>query len=276
MADDRDEAPEGTRTYALRRLPLTDGGMNLHDVVRTVPLEVPVAIEFGGIGYAVMMTTPIDLPDFIAGFAISEGLASPDEIETPAIVRHGGGWIARMPIPARSTERVAQRARTRLSESGCGLCGMDSIAAVLAPLPPLTARPGGDAAAVAQALASLGERQTLGRASGATHVAALCRGDGRIVMAREDVGRHNALDKLIGAAAAADHGFADHFVLMSSRCSQELVEKCVRAGIPALVTISAPTSFAVDRAREAGLTLLCLARRDSALVANDPLGLFAP
>lgn len=241
---------------------------------RAVPIEAPIALEFNGIGYAVMMGTPIDLEDFVTGFTIGEGLATAADRIAPSVTELDGGWIVRAHLPDWSIPRVLERARTRVSESGCGICGIDSIAAALAPLPVLVARLTVERGAIARALTQLGDHQRLGRATGATHAAAFCDVAGDIVLAREDVGRHNALDKLIGALARHGISGAAGFVLLSARCSQELVEKTVRAGIPMLVTISAPTSLAVDRAREAGLALAVLARNDTMLIAHDPGGSF--
>ena len=241
------------------------------DLARIVPVETPVAIEFNGIGYAVMMATPVDLDDFVTGFVLAEGLCRPEEIETVQLHETQGGWVARANLPPRCMPRLLERARTRVSESSCGICGIDSIAAALAPLPPLLAAPPAiDPSCIHKALSALPDHQHLGAATGAVHAAAFCSFDGEIVMLREDVGRHNALDKLIGALARRSVNGADGFVLLSARCSQELVEKTVRAGIPMLATISAPSSLAISRAREAGLTLLALARSDTALIVNDP------
>ncbi|OYY91860.1 MAG: sulfurtransferase FdhD [Sphingomonas sp. 28-66-16] len=241
---------------------------------RAVPIEAPIALEFNGIGYAVMMGTPSDLEDFVAGFTISEGLATADEITEPSVSELAGGWIVRAQLPDRSMPRILERARNRVSESGCGICGIDSIAAALAPLPPVRAGISVDRAAIARALARLRDHQMLGRATGATHAAAFCSPAGDIVLGREDVGRHNALDKLIGGLARQGTATAAGFVVLTARCSQELVEKAVRAGFPMVVTISAPTSLAVDRAREAGLALAVLARDDTMLVVNDPRSSF--
>ena len=244
------------------------------DTARIVPVETPVAIEFNGIGYAVMMATPTDLEDFVAGFAHAEGLARCDEIADVQLVEAGGGWVARANLPERSLPQILERARTRVSESGCGICGIDSVAAALAPIAPVSAIPNATPAAVHRALTDLRSRQALGQATGAAHAAAFCNPAGDILLVREDVGRHNALDKLIGALGRARIDREQGFVLLSARCSQELVEKTVRAGIPMLVTISAPSSLAIARAREGKLTLLALARNDTALVINDPHDLF--
>lgn len=236
-----------------------------------MPVEAPVAIEYNGIGYAVMMATPADLEAYAIGLTLAEGLAAhADEIEDVQVHQAEGGWAVRVTLPPQRIGAVVDRARTRASESSCGLCGIDSIEQVLRPLPPVTARIATSRGAIASALAALADHQPLGRETGAAHAAAFCAPDGNILAAKEDVGRHNALDKLIGTLAQTGTDPATGFILLSARCSYELVEKTVRAGCPMLVTISAPTSLAVERAVAAGLTLVSLARTDSALVINDP------
>lgn len=259
------------RGYSVQRLGLADAGDAT--IERQVPIEAPVALEYNGIGYAVMMATPSDLKEFAIGFSFAEGLATRvedfEEIEVHAVE---GGWVVRMTVPVERMETVTARARARVSESSCGLCGMESIEQILRALPPVTARIGTTRLAISSALAALGDHQPLGRATGAVHAAAFCSPEGLILEACEDVGRHNALDKLIGLLALKGISPASGFILLSARCSYELVEKTVRAGCPLLVTISAPTSLAVERATAAGLTLVALARSDSALVVNDPHG----
>ena len=237
---------------------------------RSVAIEAPVAIEYNGIGYAVMMATPADLTDFAIGLTLSEGLATADGIVAVDPHEIEGGWIVRITLAQDRLEPVIARARTRVSESSCGLCGMESIEQVLRPLPPVTSRIATSRQAIEVALTALPDLQPLSAATGAVHAAAFSAPDGRILMVREDVGRHNALDKLIGALAVAGIGADSGFILLASRCSYELVEKVARANCPLLVTISAPTSLAVERAEAAGLTLAALARRDSMLVLADP------
>jgi FdhD protein len=258
----------------MRRLGLAEPGD--HALERAVPIEAPVSVEICGIGYAVMMATPGDLHDYAVGFALNEGLVEGcGQITGIDVHEVTGGWIVRITLPMDRAERVFERARRRVSESSCGLCGMDNIDEVLRPLPPVTARISTDGTAIARALAGLRDHQPLGRATGAAHAAAFCTPDGTILHAREDVGRHNALDKLIGALARKGMDIAGGFILLSARCSYELVEKTVRAGCPMLVTISAPTSLAAERAKAAGLTLVSLARADSALILCDPQGCIA-
>ena len=245
-------------------------------IERCVAVEAPVSVEVGGIAYAVMMATPADLEDYAVGFALSEGLiAAPADIRRIDVQPIEGGWALRLWLTAERNAAALERARTRVSESSCGLCGIANIEEVLRPLPPVIARISADRSAIAAALAELEAHQPLGRATGAAHAAAFCSPAGAIRLVREDVGRHNALDKLIGALARAGIDADEGFILLSARCSYELVEKTVRAGCPMLVTISAPTSLAATRAAAAGLTLVALARPDAALVIADPQGMIA-
>ncbi len=245
-------------------------------IERCIAVEGPVSVEVGGMAYAVMMATPADLEDYAVGFALSEGLiAAPADIRRIDVRPIEGGWALRLWLTAERNAAALERARTRVSESSCGLCGIANIEEVLRPLPPVTARISADRTAIAAALAAIEEHQPLGRATGAAHAAAFCSPAGAIRMVREDVGRHNALDKLIGALARAGIDAGTGFILLSARCSYELVEKTVRAGCPMLVTISAPTSLAAARAAAAGLTLVALARPDAALVVADPQGMIA-
>lgn len=235
-----------------------------------MPLETPVALEYNGIGYGVMMASPADLEDFALGFTLTEGLATPDEVLGIDVHAVSGGIVVRVTLAQSRLEPVLGRARLRVSESSCGLCGMDNIEQVLRPLPQVAARIATSREAIHRALAALPDHQPLSAATGAVHAAAFCLPDGTICEVREDVGRHNALDKLIGAVARSGQDVANGFFLLTSRCSYELVEKTVQVGCPLLVTISAPTSLAVERAKEAGLALVALARRDSMLAMNDP------
>lgn len=241
--------------------------------VLCVPVEAPVAIETNGIAYAVMMATPLDLEDFVSGFLMAEGLAAANEIGGIAVhavedAEWGTGYVARVNLPADRLGPILERARRRVGDSSCGICGMEGIETALRPLPKLVRRSRAGPPAIGRALAALEDAQPLGRATRAAHAAAFCDEDGKIIALREDVGRHNALDKLVGALArqGIDPGFG--FVLMTSRCSYELVEKTVRAGCPLLVTISAPTDLAVKRARAAGLSLAVVARKDSVLLVD--------
>jgi FdhD protein len=235
--------------------------------------EAPVALEFNGLSYAVMMATPADLEDFARGFALTEGLAkTPADVTDIAVAEVELGWIVRASLAGLGVEKLTDRVRTRVAESSCGLCGIENLEAVARPLPKVPAHAALSETAIFTALAGLREHQPLTRRTGAAHAAAFCDESGAIHIAREDVGRHNALDKLVGALAAAgeDPGIdiSGGFILSTARCSYEIVEKAVRAGATRLVTVSLPTSMAVARAMEAGLSLWSLARDDSVLVVN--------
>jgi FdhD protein len=231
--------------------------------------EAPVALEFNGVTYAVMMATPADLEDFMLGFALNEGLAaSPADLGPVDVAEVPEGWILRAALTGPGAQRISERVRARVAESSCGLCGIENLKALALPLPPVAPHAEIDAAAVFRALAALRDHQPLSRATGAAHAAAHADADGAITCAREDVGRHNALDKLVGAMARAGQGLGAGFVLSSARCSYEIVEKAARAGATSLVTVSLPTSLAVERARAAGLSLWVLGRTDSVLLAN--------
>jgi len=246
---------------------------------RALPVETPVAVEYNGIGYAVMMASPADLDDFAVGFSLSEHLVATaadvlDVESWEADAAGGQGRVLRITLAPDRLAPVIARARQRVSESSCGLCGLDSLEQVLRPLSRVTARPQARPEALFAALASLRAHQPLSEATGAVHGAAFCANDGTIRLVREDVGRHNALDKLVGALARAGIDPASGFILLTARCSYELVEKTITAGCPLLVTISAPTTLAADRAKAHGLTLVALARADAMLVVSDPGGWF--
>jgi FdhD protein len=239
---------------------------------RAIPVETPVAIELNGVAYAVMMASPCDLEDFVTGFLLSEGLADAGEIGGIALheADGGAGIVARMNLPEHRIAPVMERARRRLGDSSCGICGLESIDMALRPLPALEPAALPDPQAIERALRELREAQVLGRATGATHAAGFCLHDGALVVLREDVGRHNALDKVIGSLARAGQAASEGFLVVTSRASYELVEKAVRARCPLLVAISAPTSLAVERARAAGLALAVIARDDSMLWVSGP------
>ena len=262
---------------------LADGGRV--PVCRQWVQESPVALEYNGLAYAVMMATPDDLDDFATGFALSEGLAStPADITSLAVAEVPKGWIVRANLAGLGTAKLTERVRNRVAESSCGLCGIENLDAVARPLPQVARHAAITPQAIFAALAALGPLQALGNATRAAHAAALASPEGRILTLREDVGRHNALDKLIGARARAASPsllssgllspglISPGFVLSTARCSYEIVEKAVRAGATTLVTISLPTTLAATRAAACGLSLWCLARDDSVLLVHDGSG----
>ncbi len=232
--------------------------------------EAPVALEFNGLAYAVMMASPLDLEDFARGFALTEGLAkTPADISDIAVAEVEKGWIVRASLTGLGIEQLTERVRARVAESSCGLCGIENLDAVAKPLPRVASHRLAQPAAIFRALSALREWQPLGRATGAAPAAAFVSMAGALLPVREDVGRHNAMDKLVGALATASRDSADGFILSSARCSYEIVEKAVRAGATQLATISLPTSMAIERARQAGLSLWSLARDDSVLLVHD-------
>ena len=239
-------------------------------VTRAWVPEAPVAFEFNGLAYAVMMATPADLEDFATGFALSEGLAAAaDEVSDIGIAQVDHGWIVRATLSGLGVAHLTERVRARVAESSCGLCGIENLAALAKPLPPVAAHAAIAPAAIFAALAALRPLQALNRATGAAHAAAFAASAGSILALREDVGRHNAMDKLIGALAREAQPLSPGFVLSTARCSYEIVEKAVRAGATTLVCVSLPTSLAAERAAAAGLSLWALARDDSVLLVND-------
>ena len=239
------------------------------EIERAVAVEMPVAVEFNGIGYAVMMMTPADLEDFAHGFALSEALIDvPDDIIDVETHKVDAGIVLRVTLSSQRIDRVTARVRHRVSESSCGLCGIENLEQALRPIDTVTSHSDAHHPAIFAALDQLGEHQPLSAQTGAVHAAALCSAMGDIRLVREDVGRHNAFDKLIGAMMRAGLGWDAGFALLTARCSYELVEKAARANCPLLATISAPTSLAIDRANQAGLRLISLARRDAFLTAK--------
>jgi FdhD protein len=238
----------------------------LQAITRAVPVEAPIAIEYNGIGYAVMMATPTDLDDFAIGFSLSERIiGAASDVKSIEAVETDLGWLLKIDIAETCVAPMIERVRVRVSESSCGLCGLENLEQVARPLPVLDAGPAISDEAIFRAIEALRNHQPLNLATGGAHAAAFCDAEGTILYTREDVGRHCALDKLIGALARDGMTPQSGFFLLSSRCSYELVEKTVIARCPALVTISTATSLAVERARAAGLQLIALARQDSAL-----------
>ncbi len=238
--------------------------------VRTVAEETAVAIEVDGLGYAVLMASPADLIDLAYGFALSERLIRGESDVVDVDVHSGAlGIIVRLSLAEQCRDSLAGRVRHRTTDASCGLCGIENLEQALRPLPKLTARWAGDDAVLFAALDRLGAAQPLNLATRAVHAAAACSSSGEVRVVREDVGRHNAFDKLIGAMIREGTLWEGGFALLTSRCSYELVEKAVLSACPMLATISAPTRLAVDRARSAGLALRALVRPDALLALCD-------
>jgi FdhD protein len=230
-----------------------------------VPEEVPVAILINSEPYAVMMATPADLEDFARGFALAEGISK--RVDQVLILPSHEGFACDLAIDAAHLNRERLVKRSLEGRVGCGLCGIEDIADAIRMPKGVRLKGSLDAKAVQRAYDALPRHQPMNAVNRTVHAAAWCDPAGNILLSREDVGRHNALDKLIGAMIGAEHG--DGFVLMSSRCSFELVQKCALAGIGALATISAPTALALKLAREAGLKLAALSRTGVMIFDED-------
>ncbi|MET4896988.1 formate dehydrogenase accessory sulfurtransferase FdhD [Sphingomonadaceae bacterium jetA1] len=254
----------------LRRTP--DGATRA--IERNVAVECPVAIEVDGFGYAVMMMTPDRLDAFATGFLLTERLvdraADIIAIEPFSAER---GWIVRVTLAEHCRGRIQDRVRHRTSDTSCGLCGLSGLEQIARPVTTQPPVPQARAETLFATLESVRGQQPLNGLTGAVHAAIAYDASGAVLAAAEDVGRHNALDKLIGLLAQGDASAPD-FLLVTSRISYEMVDKALVAGVGLLVGISAPTTLAVDHARAHGLTLIALARRDAMLVAHDPHGRF--
>jgi FdhD protein len=223
--------------------------------------ETPVAIVYNGIPHVVMMATPADLEDFALGFSLTEELiASPDDLERLEVVRYSRGVEIQALVAERCAATIAERTRRLTGRTGCGICGADGVDAVLKTIHPVRSGDPIAVSAVRRAFEMLAERQPLNAASGAVHAAGWATADGTLELVREDVGRHNALDKLIGAAITARVDPTAGFVLVTSRASFEMVQKTAVLGAPLMAAISGPTGLAVRVAQQSGLTLVGFAR----------------
>jgi len=242
--------------------------------VREVAAETPVAFVYDGGTEAVMMATPADLEDFALGFSLNDGvIASADDIADLDVVAAGRGVELRMRLKTRDRERLVTRRRLRAGPAGCGLCGVESIAEAVRPLPLIERGVSLTVAEIIGAMRSMREHQALNAQTHAVHAAAFfVRGEG-LVAVREDVGRHNALDKLAGALVRSGRRASDGAVLMTSRVSVELVQKAAMMGVSVLAAVSAPTALALEEADAAGLTVAGIVRDDGLEVFTHPMRL---
>lgn len=256
-----DDAPDDLPATAQARPVLRMRRDELTAVDDMIVDERPVALVYNGISHAVMMATPADLEEFALGFSLSEGIIAHSGECYGIDVQNGPGGISvNLEIASGAFMALKERRRSMTGRTGCGLCGVDSLDQVARPLPTLAPARGFHAAGVRRALADIGAEQQLTRLTGAAHAAAWCGLDGSLRVVREDVGRHNALDKVIGAMARAKADPTDGFLLITSRVSFEMAQKASLAGVAALVGMSAPTLAAVELADAAGMTLLAFAR----------------
>lgn len=257
-----------------------DGQVRPQAQTRVLANEVPIALVFNGIAHAVMMGTPQDLEDYALGFALSEGIldSAADcygvEVRTVAATSAGlpeglDGIEVQLDIASRCFARLKDHRRSMSGRTGCGVCGVDSFAALDLDFPALPARPwisGIDLPTVLRAMEQLPAQQILNQQAGAIHAAGWATLDGRLHDVLEDVGRHNALDKLLGRLARTRHLEQPGFVVLSSRGSHELVRKCAKLGVAALATISAPTAMGVRMAELTGLRFWGLCRPPQAVL----------
>ncbi|MET0279836.1 MAG: formate dehydrogenase accessory sulfurtransferase FdhD [Steroidobacteraceae bacterium] len=261
------EEPTGIVEVAVRRW--RDGSWeNADDLVAD---EVPVALTFNSIPHVVMLATPRDLEDLGRGFAFTEALvAHPSEIRATELKHDGDALEVALSVPQERLVALLTQRRNLTGRTGCGVCGAETIAEAIRRPGPVAA--GGSIARelLARALREMRDWQQLNAATGSLHAAAWVSWQGEIRLVREDVGRHNALDKVIGALLAAGADRADGFLLVTSRASYEMAQKTATAGVRMLVAVSAPTALAVRLADEAGLTLVGFARDTQQVVYTHP------
>lgn len=243
------------------------GGMQADSVAE----EVPVALEYNGISHAVMLASPQEVEDFALGFSLSEGiLAHPGELFDIEVADVQDGIRVQMRIASDKFMALKEKRRNLTGRTGCGLCGAETLQqAVRRPLR-VASSASFSATAIHLGMAMMQAQQELQKHTGATHAAAWLGADGEIQLVREDVGRHNALDKLIGALAAKRIDFSSGAVLITSRASYEMVQKAATLGIGFLAAVSAPTALAIRLAEETGVTLLGFARQDSHVIYTHP------
>jgi FdhD protein len=238
---------------------------------RVVPAEVPVALVYDGSTHAVMMASPADLEDFALGFSLSEGIiATAAEISSLDVVRQDKGIEPRLWLAADRRRNLAERRRRIAGPTGCGLCGVEGLEAALPACPIVTSNVSVRSEEIAAALAALPPAQSLHQRTRAVHGAGFWTKAGGLVALAEDVGRHNALDKLIGRLYRERTDAGAGIVLLTSRVSVEMVQKAAMAGAPVLVAVSAPTLLAVQTAQRGGITLVAVARADGFEVFTHP------
>ena len=222
--------------------------------------EVPVALVYNGRPHVVMMCTPADLEDFAYGFTISENIGTVSDVRRVDVVRYSRGIELQIEITSERAHALTQRGRAITGRTGCGLCGVEVIDEALRDTRPVRSSLMITRNALWVASGSLGARQPLNNETNAIHAAAWAASNGSLEIVREDVGRHNALDKVIGALGRDRRDMSSGFLIVTSRASYELVQKAAAANIPLLAAVSRPTALAVQLADEAGITLVGLLR----------------
>jgi FdhD protein len=264
--------PDQGRGYVTRRVDRYRHGEH-ESTSDAITEEVPVAMVYNDVPFAVMMVTPLDLEDFALGFSLSEGLVSkPDDLQSIEVHPRLEGVELAMRVASDVVEQRAGKGGERLlpGRSGCGLCGARMLEDAVRHPAPVGEGPRIEAAALERALETLQAAQPVNSATGAVHAAAWVDMQGAIVLVREDVGRHNALDKLIGAMVKARIDVQHGFLLVTSRASYEMITKAASAGISVMAAISAPTALAVHLAESTHMTLVGFARPGSYVVYTHP------
>ena len=248
---------------------LTLKGELVSDGERAVAVEVPVQVGYADVSFAVMMLTPADLEDFAYGFSLTEGMIDKaSDIRKVTLGTAPEGLTCRIDLVGEKLHQHLARQRAMTGRTGCGVCGIDDLDALKRATASAAKAPTVQIGAIERALSALDDKQVLNAATRAVHAAAWADASGAILHIREDVGRHNALDKLIGALLRAGVDPLSGFVVITSRCSFEMVEKTVSFGARTLVAISAPTSLAIERARILDLAMIAIARRDTVTIFN--------
>jgi len=242
-------------------------GVNRTLAAASIAEEVPVSLAYNMRPHVVMMATPADLEDFALGFTLTEGIvARAAEVTRLEVIRHAQGIEVQMGIPQEAAEQLKSRGRSLIGRTGCGLCGVESIQDVLRDLPKVRNTDPISIEALWRAERELPGRQSMNRDAESLHAAAWATPEGGLEVVREDVGRHNALDKTIGALARAGRDPSTGFLVLTSRASYELVQKAVAVGVPLMAAVSRPTGLAIKLAEASGLTLVALLRGGSANV----------
>lgn len=262
--------PVSERPWSSRRVERWSAG-GATDGIDQVAEEVPVALVYNGISHAVMLASPADLEDFALGFSLSEGiLRDASDLYDLEVEQIGEGIQVDMSISAECFMRLKQRRRNLTGRTGCGLCGVETLEQAVRHPAPVAGGLQVSAETVHRAMAAMTQAQPLQRITGAVHAAAWALPDGSLQLVREDVGRHNALDKLLGAMAADGTDHAAGFIVITSRASYEIVQKAATRGIALVAAISAPTGLAVRIAEEAGVTLLGFTRGQGHVAYSHP------
>ena len=263
LADELTNSAESLKQVSVLRV--RDGEQTIANDV--IAVEVPVALEYNGISHVVMLASPADLENFALGFSLSEGIIQQaSELYSCEVESTEAGWLVHLEIAAERFMLLKERRRNLAGRTGCGLCGTESLEQVTRCTTAVSHRHQFTEAAIVNGMHAMQNLQPLQKQSGATHAAAWMTAQGQVVLVREDVGRHNALDKLIGVMAEDKCDFCTGVLLITSRASYEMVQKAAIMNVGVIAAISAPTSFAVELAEQTGVTLIGFMRDHSYVV----------